>query len=221
MRGTGPTLRPLQLGFARAVVRSILASRSHPAPTPVAPRSQGGHDLARAGCELLFDPGYYLGCNPDVAAAGVEPRTHYFNHGEAEGRNPHPLFNTVYYRMQMGAAHGSPGALAHFATAAVDHAFDPHPMFDLRHYAAQVEALPNAGRYLLHYTEVGWRHGLSPHPSVDGAWCRGASGRDVAPLLDLLLQPHGTAGATSTKARLAMLRATRPGGGLPGSGLNG
>ena len=35
--------------------------------------------------------------NPDVAAAGINPLTHYLAKGAAEGRNPNPHFHTSYY----------------------------------------------------------------------------------------------------------------------------
>jgi hypothetical protein len=36
----------------------------------------------------LFDPVWYLGANPDVAAAGINPLRHYVTHGFAENRRP-------------------------------------------------------------------------------------------------------------------------------------
>lgn len=36
----------------------------------------------------LFDADWYLGANPDVAAAGVDPLRHYVTHGIAENRRP-------------------------------------------------------------------------------------------------------------------------------------
>lgn len=210
MSAAGRRLRPLRLGLARVLGRSILASRPQPASRPSAVRPAAGDALLRAGCEALFDRDYYLGCHPDVAAAGVEPLAHYVNHGEAEGRNPHPLFNTVYYRMQMGAGEGSPGPLVHFALSDAARAFDPHPAFDLRHYASQAGPLPTAGRYLLHYLESGWRHGLTPHPAFDATWSGGRPDREagggIAPLLDLVSSPDDGRGIGLTH-RLATMRA--------------
>ncbi len=47
-----------------------------------------------------FDAAYYLKQNPDVAAAGVDPLTHYETYGWQEGRNPDAYFNTTYYLNQ-------------------------------------------------------------------------------------------------------------------------
>ena len=44
----------------------------------------------------LFDSGYYLRTNPDVAAAGIDPRQHFDQTGWRENRNPSPAFDTGY-----------------------------------------------------------------------------------------------------------------------------
>ncbi len=47
----------------------------------------------------LFDPAWYLRNNPDVAASGSDPLTHFVNHGSLELRSPGPHFDSVaYYR---------------------------------------------------------------------------------------------------------------------------
>lgn len=45
----------------------------------------------------LFDPAYYLARNPDVAAAGIAPLTHYMRHGWRESRDPGAVFSTRGY----------------------------------------------------------------------------------------------------------------------------
>jgi lipopolysaccharide biosynthesis protein len=45
----------------------------------------------------LFDPEYYLSNYPDVAAAGVDPLSHYLGGGWSEGRNPSECFSTQGY----------------------------------------------------------------------------------------------------------------------------
>ena len=48
----------------------------------------------------LFDSGWYLDNNPDVAAAGMNPLEHYLQFGHLEGRNPNRIFNVRWYRKQ-------------------------------------------------------------------------------------------------------------------------
>lgn len=52
----------------------------------------------RNSCSPYLDEHYYLTINNDVAAAGLTALDHFVNHGNEEGRNPHPLIDTDYYR---------------------------------------------------------------------------------------------------------------------------
>jgi serralysin len=47
--------------------------------------------------DALFDTAYYLGRNPDVAAAHIDPLVHYETYGWKEGRDPSALFSTDKY----------------------------------------------------------------------------------------------------------------------------
>lgn len=57
-------------------------------------------ELAQIAAQVSpgFDPGYYFTANPDVAAVGVDPSSHYFYYGQAEGRNPNAHFSEAAYR---------------------------------------------------------------------------------------------------------------------------
>jgi len=46
---------------------------------------------------VFFDSNYYLAQNPDVKAAGVDPLTHFEQHGWHEGRDPSLLFSAAQY----------------------------------------------------------------------------------------------------------------------------
>ena len=45
----------------------------------------------------LFDKSYYLATGPDVANPIADPIIHYLRKGAAEGRDPNPWFDTIYY----------------------------------------------------------------------------------------------------------------------------
>src|SRR5262249_52168840 len=45
----------------------------------------------------LFDPEYYVQENPDVAAAKIDPATHYIRFGALEARNPSAWFDAAAY----------------------------------------------------------------------------------------------------------------------------
>ena len=46
---------------------------------------------------LLFDESHYLAHNEDVARRGMDPLFHLLRYGGAEGKKPHPQFDSSYY----------------------------------------------------------------------------------------------------------------------------
>lgn len=54
-------------------------------------------DIEYINASGMFDPGWYLGRYPDVAASGIDPVEHYVRYGAAEGRDPCGSFNTEFY----------------------------------------------------------------------------------------------------------------------------
>lgn len=63
----------------------------------------------------LFDAGWYLRTNPDVAVARMHPVTHFLNHGCSEGRDPGPYFNVFdYYSRRPDVARAGRNALLHY-----------------------------------------------------------------------------------------------------------
>ena len=76
----------------------------------------------------LFDPKWYLEINRDVAAAGIDPLTHYIKYGEAEGRDPSPTFSIRFYReiyMRGEPLNASP--LQHYLKRGREFGYDPDP----------------------------------------------------------------------------------------------
>lgn len=62
-----------------------------------------------------FDRLYYLRCNPDVAADGIDPFDHFMAHGWHEGRNPSDAFDTAYYLAKYpDIAEGGINPFAHY-----------------------------------------------------------------------------------------------------------
>ena len=80
----------------------------HPSP-PEMPASASAStpeaDLAEAVAVIrnskLFDEAWYTATYPDIQASGLDPIEHYVVIGAAQGLNPHPLFDTVFYARQM------------------------------------------------------------------------------------------------------------------------
>lgn len=55
------------------------------------------HDLYLINSSALFDAGWYLVINPDIANANINPAVHYLQLGAFEGRDPGPDFRSEWY----------------------------------------------------------------------------------------------------------------------------
>ncbi len=117
----------------------------------------------------LFDVGYYLRLNSDVARVYRDPLEHYLSRGWAEGRNPNPLFDVSWYLDQNPdvCAKGL-NPLRHYVSAGYVEGRSPHPLFDPRFYLELNPDVAEAGvEPLLHFLNHGGREGRAPHPLFD------------------------------------------------------
>ncbi len=90
----------------------------------------------------LFDPTFYLWKYPDVAAAKLNPLSHYVRHGSGEGRKPNALFEPEYYARRCPEARNDRhAAVMHFLHRRGRACPSPHPLFDCEAY---VRAHPDA-----------------------------------------------------------------------------
>lgn len=118
----------------------------------------------------IFHEAWYLSTNPDVAASGDNPISHFDRWGWKEGRRPHPLFDPRYYLQQNPDVEKSGlNPLTHFCVHGAAEQRNPHPLFDIPYYRSQLEIADDVNP-LTHYLETGWRSGLSPHPLFDSGW---------------------------------------------------
>ena len=126
----------------------------------------------RGNLHLLFDTGWYLKRYPNVAAAGVDPFTHYIERGAAAGYDPHPMFWSAWYleRYPDVAAAGI-NPLVHYVIHGASEGRDPHPLFDTSWYLRRYPDVAAAGvNPLIHYVERGAAAGYDPHPVFCSAW---------------------------------------------------
>lgn len=115
----------------------------------------------------LFDQAWYLRQRTDLTGARISPLPHYLLHGAAEGIDPHPLFDSEFYRERNAAQLGETGltSLEHFVRLGAGEGRDPHPLFDVAYYVRQAPDLISSGENpISHYLRVGAAGGLSPHP---------------------------------------------------------
>jgi len=120
----------------------------------------------------LFDREWYLQRNPDVAAFGINPLTHYISKGAAEGRDPHPLFDGEWYlRRNPDVAAFGINPLTHYISKGAAEGRDPHPLFDSEWYLQRNPDVVASGiNPLAHYISKGAAEGRDPHPLFDGDW---------------------------------------------------
>ncbi len=126
--------------------------------------------LDRAVIEPLFDRNWYLAVNPDVAEAGIDPFTHYIEHGWREERSPNPFIDTAWYRSTYPDVEAVPSTLLHYIEHGWREGRAPGPDFD---GAAYLQANPDVAEAgfepLNHYLLHGRAEGRAPGADSDGA----------------------------------------------------
>lgn len=132
-----------------------------------------------------FDSVFYLLAYPDVAAAGVDPVTHFNTVGWQDGRMPNGLFDTAYYLFQfadIAAANANP--FQHYLAVGWKEGRDPSPFFDTSAYLAANPDVAAAGvNPLLHFLGTGIFEGRtisgSPSPTNGSDFLIGTAGSDT------------------------------------------
>ncbi len=129
--------------------------------------SRARRRLVRSG---LFDAQWYLGQNPDVALAGVDPVVHYLKHGAEEGRDPNAYFSSRWYldnNPDVRMAGTNP--LLHYITCGAEEGRDPSAFFRSRWYLDTNPDVRMAGvNPLSHYLSHGAREGRRSCPRREG-----------------------------------------------------
>jgi len=142
---------------------------------------------------IFFASAYYLENNPDIQGYSVFPALHYIIHGAAEGRNPHPLFDTRLYISQVQDFHKIKiDPLSHFLDIGWKQGLNPHNLFDTDYYISQISEDSSLDvDPLSHFLEVGWKQGLNPHPFFHTSYyldhCTEIKKKDVNPLVHYVL----------------------------------
>ncbi len=133
--------------------------------------------------DRLFDPGYYLRQNPDVAAAGADPYQHFMYYGWQEGRDPSLLFSvSKYLAANPDVSRAALNPLLHYelygqaegrAALPVGGAATPDLLIDPAYYAQQLGAsiipagIAGQQQASWSYDATGWRQGLNPDALFD------------------------------------------------------
>jgi len=117
-----------------------------------------------------FDAQYYLLHNPDVAAAGADPLTHFNSFGRHEGRNPNGWFDTAGYLAHYAdVAAAGVNPLEHYMLYGWQEGRDPSASFDTLAYLAANPDVAAAGiNPLDHFLTFGIYEGRQA--VNDGMW---------------------------------------------------
>lgn len=120
--------------------------------------------LARTG---LFDRSHYLSAYPDIAAAGVEPFGHFFDHGYTEGRRPNAYFDPLWYLAQNpDVVTDGVNPLFHYAFHGEAEGRRPSPFFDAAWYRERYQ-VPEGENALAHWLKHRASGRFSPMPEFD------------------------------------------------------
>src|SRR5262245_5628261 len=105
------------------------ASRSSPLPID--------EDVALISRSSLFDRQHYAAQASEVGERGLDPLAHYLARGAAEGLDPHPLFDSSFYREQNPDVAAEVNPLVHYLRHGAAEGRDPHPLFETAFYLEQ------------------------------------------------------------------------------------
>eukprot|EP01037_Dinobryon_pediforme_P012016 gene12016-12106_t len=127
----------------------------------------------------LFDAGWYLKRNADIATGGADPLEHFLNQGWKEGRQPNPYFDVEFYLANNpDVVAAGPNPLLHYILAGEAEGRLPSPLFDLGWYAAH-HSLPMGTSPLAHFLAHRYSGTVSPMPEFDPVFYLNAY-RDIA-----------------------------------------
>ncbi|MBV8911987.1 MAG: glycoside hydrolase family 99-like domain-containing protein [Acetobacteraceae bacterium] len=120
--------------------------------------------LKRSG---LFDIPWFLQRNPDLAAAGLDPMTHFHRYGWREGRWPNAYFDPAWYvREYQDVAARDTDPLLHYVLYGEAEGRQPVPHFDPRWYRDAYN-IPSNILCLQHFLQHRHEGTVSPVPEFD------------------------------------------------------
>lgn len=114
-----------------------------------------------------FCPIFYLTTYPELKSTAIESYEHFVTLGCNEGRDPHPLFLSDWYRETYNIEVGIVPFI-HYLEIGWRKGYQPHPAFWSNWYSKQNEDI--WGDPLHHYLSEGWKKGLLPNPLFDPEW---------------------------------------------------
>src|SRR5262249_57891657 len=136
---------------------------------PTASRSSSlpiDEDVALISRSGLFDRQHYSAQASEVGERGLDPIAHYLARGAAEGLDPHPLFDSSFYREQNPDLPADVNPLVHYLRNGAAEGRDPHPLFDSSFYREQNPHVAADVNRPVHHLLTAAPERPDPHPPV-------------------------------------------------------
>lgn len=129
---------------------------------------------ARAEMALLLETGmfqsdWYLSTYSDIAAAGVDPLTHYYFYGFKDGRRPNPYFDSSWYQDHNKDLGPDENPLVHYMLVGESEGRRPILYFDPAYYRLAYD-VPSSSSCLGHYLTHRFSGKYSPIAEFDAGY---------------------------------------------------
>ncbi|WP_289043982.1 sulfotransferase [uncultured Aliiroseovarius sp.] len=115
----------------------------------------------------MFDETYYRDTYPDLAGYKGSLYGHYKKHGWREGRNPNPLFDSLWYAQTYLGENAEENPLSHYERIGWKLGLNPSAIFDARWFRENYMTGQVGIDPLVFYIERAAEKGISPHPLIN------------------------------------------------------
>jgi glycosyltransferase involved in cell wall biosynthesis len=155
-------------GEQKIDAQSIVAADSSEAQ---APEKGEGPDFEMAVLMKtgIFNKDWYLATYPDIAAADIDPLTHFYFYGYKEGRRPNPYFDPLWYMARHGDLTPYANPLLHYVVVGEAAGLRPIEHFDPVFYR-RAYGVPVSDNCLGHYLVNRRTAQFSPVEEFDPAY---------------------------------------------------
>jgi hypothetical protein len=116
----------------------------------------------------LFDSDFYLSKCDHPEARVIDPVLHYIRFGAKDNYDPHPLFDTSFYKEQLPKSIEPDNPLVHYLLIGAAAGLNPHRGFDTFYYLSNNPDVKQSEKNpLVHYVRHGWKEGRRPNGWFD------------------------------------------------------
>ncbi len=141
----------------------------HPPEPATTQNSAAQYEMTLLTDTGAFQRDWYLATYPDIAAADIDPLTHFYFYGFKEGRRPNPYFDPLWYMARNGELAPYVNPLVHYVIVGEAAGLRPIAYFDPVFYR-RAYAIPQSQLCLGHYLANRQTAQFSPLEEFDPAY---------------------------------------------------